>query len=176
MNGCPEGHISLCHPQTWPIALSGRNVIGLARPGSGKTLAFVMPAIMHMLGNPRPLPEDGPRVLMVAPTRELTVQISDEIGIFKLKAGLCGSGKAWALTDLRLGLRPSEGGGLPRRLDTCAGRRHWFGFAGGNSPQRWSTDGGERYFQQVGRRCGEGVGGQWGDGPPCQPLLGPAGA
>jgi ATP-dependent RNA helicase DDX5/DBP2 len=61
--------------QGWPAALSGRDVVGLAETGSGKTLAFVLPAIVHINAQPFLQPGDGPIVLIVAPTRELAVQI-----------------------------------------------------------------------------------------------------
>lgn len=38
--------------QGWPMALTGRNVVGIAQTGSGKTLSFILPAIMHILGQP----------------------------------------------------------------------------------------------------------------------------
>lgn len=38
--------------QGWPMALSGRNLIGIAQTGSGKTLSFVLPAFVHILGQP----------------------------------------------------------------------------------------------------------------------------
>jgi ATP-dependent RNA helicase RhlE len=61
--------------QTVPAALQGRDVLGLAQTGTGKTAAFAMPAIEHLLAGHKP----GPRVLVVAPTRELAAQISAEI-------------------------------------------------------------------------------------------------
>lgn len=59
-----------------PLALAGRDVVGIAPTGSGKTLAFLVPAIVHAAGQrpPRRL-ADGPLVLVLAPTRELAVQI-----------------------------------------------------------------------------------------------------
>ena len=38
--------------QSWPVALSGRDVIGIAQTGSGKTLAFTIPAIVHVMAQP----------------------------------------------------------------------------------------------------------------------------
>ena len=64
--------------QGWPMALKGRDLVGLAETGSGKTLAYLLPAVVHI--NAQPLLErgDGPIVLILAPTRELAVQIQDE--------------------------------------------------------------------------------------------------
>ncbi|KZO90419.1 DEAD-domain-containing protein [Calocera viscosa TUFC12733] len=72
--------------QTWPIVLSGRDLIGVAQTGSGKTLSYVLPAIAHLRAQPgwRPgMSSSGgfgvsPSVLVVAPTRELVVQIATE--------------------------------------------------------------------------------------------------
>eukprot|EP01103_Thecamoeba_quadrilineata_P011585 TRINITY_DN2794_c0_g1_i1.p1 TRINITY_DN2794_c0_g1~~TRINITY_DN2794_c0_g1_i1.p1 ORF type:complete len:515 (-),score=68.69 TRINITY_DN2794_c0_g1_i1:7-1551(-) len=64
--------------QGWPIALKGRDVIGLAETGSGKTLAFVLPAIVHINAQPLLGKGDGPIVLILAPTRELALQIQTE--------------------------------------------------------------------------------------------------
>eukprot|EP01088_Endostelium_zonatum_P000805 TRINITY_DN1105_c0_g1_i1.p1 TRINITY_DN1105_c0_g1~~TRINITY_DN1105_c0_g1_i1.p1 ORF type:complete len:589 (+),score=160.16 TRINITY_DN1105_c0_g1_i1:196-1962(+) len=61
--------------QGWPIALKGRDVVGLAETGSGKTLSFILPSIVHINAQPTLKPGDGPIVLVLAPTRELAVQI-----------------------------------------------------------------------------------------------------
>jgi len=64
--------------QGWPIALKGKDVIGLAETGSGKTLAFLLPSIVHINAQPFLERGDGPIVLVLAPTRELAVQIQTE--------------------------------------------------------------------------------------------------
>lgn len=60
--------------QGWPIALSGKNFVGIAQTGTGKTLAYLLPAAVHIKENKakRGL---GPVVLVLAPTRELARQI-----------------------------------------------------------------------------------------------------
>ncbi|XP_051202802.1 DEAD-box ATP-dependent RNA helicase 5 [Lolium perenne] len=63
----------------WPYLLDGRDFIGIAATGSGKTIAFGVPALMHVR---KKLAEKGakkgmPRCLMLAPTRELAQQIAD---------------------------------------------------------------------------------------------------
>lgn len=65
--------------QAVPLLLSGRNMIGIAQTGSGKTGAFLIPAIVH-LHDQQPLSKwsQGPVILVVSPTRELAVQISEE--------------------------------------------------------------------------------------------------
>ncbi|KAL8458516.1 hypothetical protein ACS0TY_035308 [Phlomoides rotata] len=64
--------------QGWPMALKGRDLIGIAETGSGKTLAYLLPAVVHVNAQPILAPGDGPIVLVLAPTRELAVQIQQE--------------------------------------------------------------------------------------------------
>lgn len=64
--------------QGWPMALKGRDLIGIAETGSGKTLAYTLPALVHVSAQPRLAQGDGPIVLVLAPTRELAVQIQEE--------------------------------------------------------------------------------------------------
>merc|ERR1719321_2560468 len=68
--------------QGWPIALSGRDMVGIAETGSGKTLAFLLPGIVHINAQPYLNRGDGPIMLVMAPTRELAVQIKEEIDKF----------------------------------------------------------------------------------------------
>ncbi|KAK9310783.1 hypothetical protein QLX08_000081 [Tetragonisca angustula] len=66
--------------QGWPILLSGRDLIGIAQTGTGKTLAFLLPALIHIEGQLTPrLERKGPTVLVMAPTRELALQIEKEV-------------------------------------------------------------------------------------------------
>lgn len=76
--------------QGWPMALKGRDMVGIAQTGSGKTISFVLPALIHA-SNQVPLRKnDGPIVLILAPTRELCLQILEEAkpyaDIYGLKA------------------------------------------------------------------------------------------
>lgn len=61
--------------QGWPIALSGRDMVGIASTGSGKTLSYILPAIVHINNQNRLQRGDGPIALILAPTRELAQQI-----------------------------------------------------------------------------------------------------
>lgn len=65
--------------QAWPIILSGHDLIGIAATGSGKTLAFGLPALQHITVNREAgvVAPRGPHVVVLAPTRELAVQISE---------------------------------------------------------------------------------------------------
>jgi len=67
-----------------PLALAGDDIIACAETGTGKTAAFVVPTLQWLLTTPRPDVEGTAaatrsRVLVLAPTRELAVQIEDEI-------------------------------------------------------------------------------------------------
>ena len=48
--------------QGWPMALSGRDVVGIAQTGSGKSLSFILPAIVHIKHQPALRMRDGPIV------------------------------------------------------------------------------------------------------------------
>ncbi|KAG6442205.1 hypothetical protein O3G_MSEX002192 [Manduca sexta] len=61
--------------QGWPIAMSGKNLVGVAQTGSGKTLAYILPATVHINNQPPIRRGDGPIALVLAPTRELAQQI-----------------------------------------------------------------------------------------------------
>jgi ATP-dependent RNA helicase RhlE len=63
--------------QTIPQVLQGRDVVGIAQTGTGKTAAFALPILNHLAANRhRPLPRSC-RVLVLSPTRELSAQIVD---------------------------------------------------------------------------------------------------
>ncbi|KAJ8944166.1 hypothetical protein NQ314_009528 [Rhamnusium bicolor] len=72
--------------QAWPVLLSGEDLIGIAQTGTGKTLAFLLPAMVHIDGQPgRREDRGGPAVLIMAPTRELALQIDKEIKKYQYK-------------------------------------------------------------------------------------------
>ncbi|WP_257450134.1 DEAD/DEAH box helicase [Archangium lipolyticum] len=62
--------------QAIPPALAGRDVIGCAATGTGKTAAYLLPLVERLAGEP------GPAGLVLAPTRELVQQIADEAAFF----------------------------------------------------------------------------------------------
>lgn len=81
----PTSIQSLC----WPTLLSGLNMVGIAQTGSGKTLGFIFPMLVHIMNNQRYLrsqgreSKPGPVGLVLAPTRELAIQIqqvADQFG------------------------------------------------------------------------------------------------
>ncbi|MEL4317850.1 DEAD/DEAH box helicase [Leifsonia sp. YIM 134122] len=61
--------------QTIPLGLSGQDIIGQAKTGTGKTLGFGLPIIQRIGLNPEP----GVQVLVVVPTRELCVQVAEDL-------------------------------------------------------------------------------------------------
>ena len=64
--------------QGLPVIMSGRDMIGIAKTGSGKTLGFVMPMLRHILDQPPLEGADGPIAIVMTPTRELAMQIAKE--------------------------------------------------------------------------------------------------
>ncbi|CAG8978233.1 hypothetical protein HYALB_00010724 [Hymenoscyphus albidus] len=74
--------------QAIPAIMSGRDVIGVAKTGSGKTIAFMLPIFRH-IRDQRPLEgSDGPIGLIMTPTRELATQIHRECKPFLKAMGL----------------------------------------------------------------------------------------
>ncbi|WP_392559657.1 ATP-dependent RNA helicase SrmB [Orbus mooreae] len=63
--------------QTIPYALDNRDIIGSAPTGTGKTLAYLIPAVQHLLDFPRRKP-GPPRILILTPTRELAMQVAEQ--------------------------------------------------------------------------------------------------
>ncbi|XP_015205033.1 probable ATP-dependent RNA helicase DDX46 isoform X1 [Lepisosteus oculatus] len=74
--------------QAIPAIMSGRDLIGIAKTGSGKTIAFLLPMYRHILDQ-RPLEEaEGPIAVIMTPTRELALQITKECKKFSKPLGL----------------------------------------------------------------------------------------
>jgi superfamily II DNA/RNA helicase len=69
-----------------PIALDGQDLIGQARTGTGKTLAFGVPLLQRLEGMPGRKPS-APRALVVVPTRELAIQVGDDLRIAGARLG-----------------------------------------------------------------------------------------
>lgn len=73
-----EGYVSPTpiQAQSIPLLLQGRDMLGMAQTGTGKTAAFALPLLHRLAADPRPAPRGGARILVLAPTRELVSQIA----------------------------------------------------------------------------------------------------
>jgi len=95
--------------QGWPLALGGKDMVGIAQTGSGKTLGYMLPAIIHINHQDYLRAGDGPIALILAPTRELAQQISEVASEFGRSSKLrhtCvygGAPKGGQLRDLERG-------------------------------------------------------------------------
>jgi len=69
--------------QAIPPAVAGRDVLGIARTGTGKTAGFVLPLLQRLLVNqPRDRAQQRVRALVLAPTRELATQIGESVASY----------------------------------------------------------------------------------------------
>ena len=102
--GVREAGFEYCTPiqaGTLPIALAGRDVAGQAQTGTGKTAAFLLAAFAHLLAHPAKAERKltSPRAIMLAPTRELAIQIhKDAVALGKhagFKLGLVYGGTGY---------------------------------------------------------------------------------
>lgn len=83
-----------------PTALAGRDIIGIAKTGSGKTAAFVWPMLVHIMDQRELKPTEGPIALILSPTRELSQQIYNEARrfgkVYNIQVVCCyGGGSKW---------------------------------------------------------------------------------
>ncbi|KAJ9150730.1 RNA helicase [Pleurostoma richardsiae] len=110
-----------------PLALKGRDILGAAKTGSGKTLAFLIP-VLEKLYRARWTEFDGLGALVIAPTRELAVQIFDVLRAIgrhhMFSAGLVIGGKSLKEEAERLGrmnILVCTPGRMLQHLDQTAG-------------------------------------------------------
>jgi len=112
--GLKDAGFAQCTPiqaETLPIALRGRDVAGQAQTGTGKTAAFLVAVLQHLLTHEpeRPYRTPHPRAVMLAPTRELAVQIHKDAQVLARHCGF------------RLGLVFGGTGYQQQRDDLAAG-------------------------------------------------------
>ncbi len=93
LEGVRRAGFQSCTPiqsQTLPLALSGQDIAGQAQTGTGKTAAFLIAAFNRLLRHAPPNARnlDGPRALILAPTRELAVQIHADAMVLGAATGL----------------------------------------------------------------------------------------
>ncbi|CEQ40239.1 SPOSA6832_01837 [Sporobolomyces salmonicolor] len=74
--------------QAIPAIMSGRDIIGVAKTGSGKTMAFILPMFRHIKDQPPLRALEGPVAMIMTPTRELATQIYKECKPFLKALGL----------------------------------------------------------------------------------------
>ncbi len=107
--------------KTIPFLLEGKDVIGIANTGTGKTAAFLIPLINKAYA------DKNERVLIVTPTRELAMQIADEMKILAkgmdLEEALCIGGANIMRQEKKLRYNPHFVIGTPGRLKDLINRR-----------------------------------------------------
>lgn len=100
--------------QAIPHVLDGRDVVGIANTGTGKTAVFLIPIIQKIILNP------SQRILIIVPTRELAVQIDDELKSFskslRIFSTLCIGGMNINSQIMNLSRNPQIVIGTPGRL------------------------------------------------------------
>jgi len=74
--------------QAIPTVLSGRDLLGIAQTGTGKTAAFALPILQRLSENKKPAPRRGFRCLVLSPTRELATQIAESFRDYGKHMGL----------------------------------------------------------------------------------------
>ncbi|EDV49970.2 uncharacterized protein Dere_GG23261 [Drosophila erecta] len=95
--------------QAWPILLQGHDMIGIAQTGTGKTLAFLLPGMIHTEYQSTPRgTRGGANVLVLAPTRELALQIEMEVKKYSFRdmKAVCvygGGDRRMQISDLERG-------------------------------------------------------------------------
>lgn len=99
IKGLDEANFIKCTPiqeQTLPISLLGNDVAGQAQTGTGKTIAFLLATYHTLLTKTAPDNKKGVRALILAPTRELAIQIANDAKIIgkhtDIKVGLAYGG------------------------------------------------------------------------------------
>jgi len=106
-----------------PIGLGGSDIIGQARTGTGKTLAFGIPLLQHLTGAGR-----VPQALVIVPTRELAIQVAEDLRIAGARLGTrvltVYGGRAYEpqIQSLKAGVDVVVG--TPGRLLDLAGQHH----------------------------------------------------
>lgn len=81
-------HLTRVQAEVLPVSMTGRDVVAQAQTGSGKTAAYLLTIFNHLLRTPKTSSPNTPRALIVAPTRELAVQIAGDAEDLGHHAGL----------------------------------------------------------------------------------------
>lgn len=91
LRGISDAGFTECTPiqeKTLPLALAGKDVAGQAQTGTGKTAAFLIALFTRLLSRPRQVKDNHPLALILAPTRELVVQIEADAQLLGRHTGL----------------------------------------------------------------------------------------
>ena len=86
--------------QCMPAVMSGRDVIAIAKTGSGKTMGYALPLMRHVMDQPPLGHGDGPIGLIMVPTRELAMQVYREVSKFAKVAG-CAAAAVYGGANLK---------------------------------------------------------------------------
>jgi ATP-dependent RNA helicase RhlB len=121
--GIRDAGFEFCTPiqaSSLPIALAPKDVAGQAQTGTGKTAAFLIATFQKLLSSPPPEGKKQPRAFMLAPTRELAVQIANDAELLGKHTGFA-VGLAFGGTDYEKQRRTIEAGidiliGTPGRI------------------------------------------------------------
>ncbi|MCA9316223.1 MAG: DEAD/DEAH box helicase, partial [Planctomycetes bacterium] len=114
--------------QAIPALLEGRDVLGIAQTGTGKTAAFALPILDRLLREPQRLVARRPRVLVLTPTRELASQVRDSFAAYgamsrlRVEVIFGGVGQGPQVQSLRRGVDVLVA--TPGRLLDLMGQRH----------------------------------------------------
>jgi len=73
--------------QAIPGVMAGRDLLGIAQTGTGKTAAFALPILHRLAADRRPAPKRGCRALVLSPTRELATQIAEQFKMYGAQLG-----------------------------------------------------------------------------------------
>ncbi len=87
LQGCGYDPPTPIQAQAIPPVMEGRDLLGIAQTGTGKTAAFALPILHRLATDRRPAPRRGARCLVLAPTRELASQIADSFRTYGAHLG-----------------------------------------------------------------------------------------
>ncbi|GLR72416.1 ATP-dependent RNA helicase RhlB [Agaribacter marinus] len=91
LSALKEENYTQCTPiqeMSLPQLLAGQDIAGQAQTGTGKTMTFLLATFHHLLNNHTKTTEHGPRAIIMAPTRELAIQIYNDANALSKHAGL----------------------------------------------------------------------------------------
>ena len=118
-----EGYVTVATPiqaQAIPLLCEGRDVLGCAQTGTGKTAAFALPILHRLSAIPPARPSAAPRCLVLCPTRELASQIGESFRTYGKHFSLRHAVIFGGVGHVAAGLQPSAAASIsssPRPAD-----------------------------------------------------------